>query len=253
MYSYAWFSSRNHNLIAGKLKSRHSHWTDERLFQEARKINVALVQHVTYTEFLDALLGTPNDVCVAKDTLHENFYDRAMDGTIDMGFSTAGYRLHTLISDSLECRNKDYKLTDKLQLREVFHNPLSLLANETYDDITRGMCMQPLREFNNVFSHEMTEWLFMEKEKNFGMDIVALNVQRGRDHMIPGYPAYREHCGLGKADTWREMGDLIPSDIVHRLLHTYRKPDDVDLYIGGNMEAPVVGSMLGPTNHCLVR
>ena len=63
----------------------------------------------------------------------------------------------------------------------------------------------------------------------------------------------RELCGLGTADTWREMADLIPYDIVHRLLHTYRKPDDVDLYIGGNMEAPVVGTMLGPTNHCIVR
>ena len=68
---------------------------------------------------------------------------------------------------------------------------MTLLANDTYDDIMRGLCSQPLQEFNNVFSHEMTEWLFPEKEKNFGMDIAALNVQRGRDHMIPGYPAFR--------------------------------------------------------------
>lgn len=41
--------------------------------------------------------------------------------------------------------------------------------------------------------------------------------------------------------------------MVHRLVHVYQKPEDVDLYIGGNMEAPVVGSILGPTFHCLVR
>jgi peroxidase len=49
------------------------------------------------------------------------------------------------------------------------------------------------------------------------------------------------------------MKDLIPEELVHRLLHTYRSPDDVDLYIGGVMESPVPGTQLGPTMHCLIR
>ena len=101
---------RNHNHIARNLKVHNPHWSEEQLFQEARSINVALVQHVTYTDFLDALLGTPNDVCVSRDALHEDFYDRTVDGTINMGFSTAGYRLHTLISDKLDCRDKNYRV-----------------------------------------------------------------------------------------------------------------------------------------------
>jgi hypothetical protein len=46
-------------------------------------------------------------------------------------------------------------------------------------------------DFNNIFTPEMTEWLFKERNKDFGHDIVALNVQRGRDHQIQGYPAYK--------------------------------------------------------------
>ena len=52
-----------------------------------------------------------------------------------------------------------------------------------------------MHDFNNVFSSEMVDWLFKEEDEEtgaeVGMDIVALNVQRGRDHQMPTYPAYR--------------------------------------------------------------
>ena len=63
----------------------------------------------------------------------------------------------------------------------------------------------------------------------------------------------RERCGLGTVQFWEDMTDLIESELVHRILHTYRHPNDVDLYLGGFMEAPVVGSELGPTVHCIIR
>jgi hypothetical protein len=37
----------------------------------------------------------------------------------------------------------------------------------------------------------MTEWLFKEDNQDFGLDIISLNVQRGRDHQIQGYSAYK--------------------------------------------------------------
>jgi peroxidase len=49
------------------------------------------------------------------------------------------------------------------------------------------------------------------------------------------------------------MTDLIAPNLVHRMFHTYRTPDDVDLYVGGNFEVPIHGTPLGPTMHCLVR
>lgn len=48
---------REHNRIATELKQINPHWSGETIFQEARKIVGAEMQHITYKHWLGNILG----------------------------------------------------------------------------------------------------------------------------------------------------------------------------------------------------
>ena len=95
-------------------------------------------------------------------------------------------------------------------------------------------------------------FLFPGKSHQFGMDLVALNIQRGRDHGLPGYNAYREVCGLGRVDSFAALQDLVPAKLVARLQLIYAHVDDIDLFVGGISEAAETESLLGERCCCAV-
>jgi hypothetical protein len=87
---------RNHNLIAGELQKEHPGWSDEQLYQEARKINIAEYQAITYDQYLPDLLG-PN--ALSKYT----GYRPNVDPSIATEFSTVAFRFgHSLLSSEIE-------------------------------------------------------------------------------------------------------------------------------------------------------
>lgn len=49
-----------HNRIARALSKLNQHWDDVTLFLESKRIITAILQHITYTEFLTTVLGEVN-------------------------------------------------------------------------------------------------------------------------------------------------------------------------------------------------
>ena len=48
------------------------------------------------------------------------------------------------------------------------------------------------------------------------MDLVALNVQRGRDHGLPSYVEFRKLCGLSEINSWRQITNLASAPEVNQ-------------------------------------
>ena len=48
---------REHNRLAESLGNQHPNWTDDKLFNEARRIVIAEYQHIIYKEWLPIVLG----------------------------------------------------------------------------------------------------------------------------------------------------------------------------------------------------
>ena len=46
------------------------------------------------------------------------------------------------------------------------------------------------------FYHQVKDHLFDEAE--IGIDLIAINMQRGRDHGLPGYVYYKRICNPGE-------------------------------------------------------
>lgn len=84
------------------------------------------------------------------------------------------------------------------------------------------------------------------------MDLAAINIQRGRDHGLPSYTAWRQPCGLSAVRNWRDFEDVVGPRSADRIRRAYENVDDIDLFVAGVAERPVVGGLVGPTFACII-
>lgn len=82
--------------------------------------------------------------------------------------------------------------------------------------------------------------------------MAAINIQRGRDHGLPSYTQWREPCGLSPITDWNDLERVVGPKSAHRMQLAYNSIDDIDLFVGGLAERPVVGGLVGPVFACII-
>lgn len=251
--------ARHHNFLARGLQDQNPHWNDEDTFQEARRILGAQMQHITYNEFLPILLGKKlsTKMGITSDTAStSDTYDINVDPSIANNFAGAAFRFaHTLLPGLFQA-TKDNTTKGSIELHRMLFNPYSLWNKSGIDEAIAISVNNPVSRVDRFFTTELTEKLFENTaELNVpmcGLDLVSLNIQRGRDHGLPSYPVFRKHCGFPTIKTWKQMEAAIDSDSLESIRNIYDSPDDVDVYTGALSEPPLEGSIFGPLLTCLV-
>ncbi|MGH0035647.1 MAG: peroxidase family protein [Myxococcota bacterium] len=236
---------REHNRIADHLRDRNPELDGDAIYERARAWVGALLQIITYEEFLPALLG--------EDALPPYAgYDPDVDASLRNEFSTAAFRFgHSSLSPRFLrlTRRLRERSEGHLALRDAFFSPDILRSEGGIEPLLRGLAFQAHQRIDAYVVDDLRNFLFGAPGAG-GFDLPALNIQRGRDHGLPSYNDTREAYGLERAADFAAI--TTDSAMQERLAATYDSVDDVDLWVGGLAEDPAPGSQLGPLFHTIV-
>ncbi len=237
---------REHNRIADLVRGAAPWLEGDVIYEAARRIVIAECQIITYKEFLPALLG-PGAIPPYRT------WRPQVNPSIANLFSTAGYRFgHSAVSSVL--LRLDERLEEipqgHLPLARAFFDPSRILAEGGIEPLLRGLTQQAMQVVDPFVVSDLRNFLFGPPGSG-GLDLVSLNIQRGRDHGLPDYNRAREAMGLAR----RESLDAISGDpVIRERLHAlYDDVDDVDVWVGGLAEDHVEGALVGELMYHIIR
>uniref|UniRef100_A0A667WS04 NAD(P)H oxidase (H2O2-forming) n=1 Tax=Myripristis murdjan TaxID=586833 RepID=A0A667WS04_9TELE len=225
-----WF--RYHNYVASKLHKEHPEWSDETLFQNARKTVVATFQNIAVYEWLPGYLGN-------KTLTPYPGYQKFVDPGISPEFQAAAIRFGiTMAPPGVYMRNRtcqfrkiiniDETLSPALRLCNSFWKRQSpnMKSGQDVDELIMGMASQIAEKEDNVVVQDLRDFMYGPLRFTRS-DLVALTVQRGRDFGLSSYNKL-----------FRDISDLYNGDI-----------SKLELFPGGLLESldgpgPVFSSII---------
>ncbi|XP_037820579.1 uncharacterized protein LOC119609748 [Lucilia sericata] len=249
---------REHNRIVEGLRGVNPHWTGDQLYHHARRIVSAQVQHLTFNEFLPRILSWNAVNLYGLKLLPQGYYkdyNPSCSPIIFNEFATAAFRIgHSLLRPHIPRLSPQHQPVDPpILLRDGFFRMDALLQPGIIDEIMRGLVATPMETLDQFITGEVTNHLFEDRKIPFsGVDLIALNIQRGRDHGLPSYNNYRALCNLKRASNWNDLSREIPTEVINRFKKIYPTVDDIDLFPGAMTERPLQGGLVGPTLACII-
>jgi len=255
---------RSHNEIAKGLHQVNPHWTDEIIFQEARRVLIAIYQNIVYGEYLELLLGESTMINFGLSPLKSDYsysYDDYIYPNNYNEFIAAGFRLHHTVHKDIVFLNSKFKQTN-VEIAGSSENDLDVhlmnLNNWLYYDKISTLMISFLGEGTYQSNFNMISGLNHKlplNEDNSDLRRFSLgsaNIQRGRDHGIPPYGYYRRLAGKNFGSNWEEVEKDFHKDVVDNLAELYDTPADIDLWVGLIAEKPNRDHLLPPTQSWIV-
>jgi peroxidase len=227
---------REHNYQVDQLHKEHPNWSGDKLYEMAKAITTAEMVNITYSEFLPHLLG--------KDAIDPyQGYDPTVDARITEEFEGAAYRFgHSIVSDEISAISNIGAFTSEQTLAESFFEDPATFNATGADGLLRHLSGDLA---NPLDTHLVDGLRNLLVDPPAGIDLAAINIQRGHDLGLGTLNQTREALGLTPYTSF----DQISSDpeTAAALEKAYGSVDAIDLWTGGLAEDHVAGSVIGPT------
>uniref|UniRef100_A0A3Q3QEA6 NAD(P)H oxidase (H2O2-forming) n=2 Tax=Monopterus albus TaxID=43700 RepID=A0A3Q3QEA6_MONAL len=203
-----WF--RYHNYLASKLHQEHPEWSDEELFQNARKTIVATFQNIALYEWLPGYLG-------GKTLPPYPGYQKFVDPGISPEFQAAAIRFGiTMAPPGVYMRDRpchfrkiiniDGSLSPAVRLCNSFwkRQAPNVKTSQDIDDLLMGMASQIAEREDNIVVEDLRDYMYGPLRFT-RTDLVALTIQRGRDFGLRSYTEVREALDLPPVKTFEDI------------------------------------------------
>ncbi len=230
---------REHNRLCDVISAEHPEYNEEEVFQRARKWVGALLQNITFNEWLPAMgIHLPQ---------YQGYNPEVNPGILN-SFAASAYRLgHTLISEKILRldANGTTIFYGNLPFEEGLFNPKEVLR-AGLEPYIKGMAGQVQQEMDCQMIDGLRNFIFNDPKtgKSVGFDLAAINIARGRDRGVPFYNDLRAIFGLERVNTFNDITS--DPEVARDLMTAYGDVDLIDSWVGMLAEDHVEGAMVGP-------
>lgn len=230
---------REHNRLCDTLKIDNPNWSDEQLYQHARKIVGGQIQHVVFSEWLPTM---------GVELPPYTGYDENIDPRILNVFSAAAFRMgHTLLNSTLLRLDNDGNEipAGHLQLQEAFFNPLSIIwSGGGIDPLFKGMGTQIQQDLDCKVINDVRNFLFGPPGAG-GLDLASININRGRERGLPDFNTVRADFGLAPYASFLELNP--DTSIANGMEQLYGNINNIDPWVGMLSEGHMPDALFGET------
>ncbi len=231
---------REHNRQCKLLAAKYPDWTDEQLYQYARKNVSGLIQSIVYDEWLPS---------IGLQLTPYGGYNEEVNPQLFNVFTAAAFRMgHTLLSSNLMRLDNQGNVIPQgnLTLQDAFFNPYAIQETGGIEPFLKGMGVQVQQKFDSKVISDVRNFLFGQPGFG-GLDLASININRGRERGLPDFNTVRANFGLAPYNFFQQINSS--AAVFTRLMTLYTNINDIDPWVGMLAERTVPGSIFGQTLH----
>lgn len=230
---------REHNRMCDLLGSYHPDWTDEQLYQYARKMVGGIIQNIIIEEWLPA---------AGIELPPYAGYKPNINPQISNVFSAAAFRLgHTLLNSTIRRLDSDGNVIPQgnLTLKDGFFHPWLIYGEGGIEPLFKGMGTQTQQELDAKIIGDVRNFLFGQPGSG-GLDLASININRARERGVPDFNGVRSALGLQPYSDFLTLTQNTQEAIA--LEQAYNGDiEKLDPWVGMLAEAPMPGALFGET------